>query len=124
MDAANLIDPDWPISRIRTSAATKHATLDPSVLAKYNPPTERPIFCDERTKCSTSNGKVAPMSSVGTMINEKTASPVIDGELPVVNSAIERNSLGDTTPNPAGPNSARANHTTSGRPVLWDSSRP
>src|ERR1700674_357189 len=124
MQAANWIDPDWPRSRINTSAATKHATPDPSVLAKYNPPTELPIFCDERTKCSTRSGKVAPMSSVGTMINEKAASPVVDGELLAVNSAIQRNSLSDPTPNAAVPNSAIANNTTSGRRAFLESAPP
>src|SRR5271168_4719809 len=124
MEAANRIDPDWPRSRIKISAATKHATPDPSVLAKYNPPTELPTFCEERTECSTRSGSVAPMSSVGTRINEKAASPVIAGELAAVNWPIQRNSLRDAIPNTAVPSSASANHTTGGKRVLLESAPP
>src|SRR5262249_13363854 len=82
--AARTVDFAIPRYGIANHAATKHATADPSVFTKYSTPTDRPTLPERFTRCATSSGSVAPISTVGISTSANDNRPVCIGGAPAV----------------------------------------
>ena len=80
------------------------------MFTKYSVPTEDPTFRDARTRCSTSSGRVAPISIVGTISSSRLSSTVAGKLDPAVLKDTQWKICSEQNPNNATPSSAAPNN--------------
>ncbi len=107
----------------RSASGPKQYETEPSTGNIHND-LSRPTFCDNRTKCSTRSGNVAPMSSVDRTITEKLTEAVSRSDSPAVNSPMRWKSLSETAPKIPVSSSAMANSMTGASRLLLESAPP